>query len=137
MNNSRLEQAFAEWLTATGISTPVHAGSSPEQISNDAPTIIASVPEVQHVVGPLHKATVQLIVSAPAYHTALDAYRQSGTELRGRVREFQNNQLAAHLTAAGFSLGGIFIQDSGEQIEDSRWINTLSLTVGLRENPPG
>ena len=137
MNNSPLEQAFAEWLIATGISTLVHAGSSPEQISNDTPTIIVSVPEVQHVVGPLHKGTVNLIVSAPAYHTALDAYRQSATELHERVRAFQNNQLAAHLTAAGFSLGGIFVQDSGEQIEDSRWINTLSLTVGLRENPPG
>jgi hypothetical protein len=133
MNNSRLEQAFAEWLIATGISTPVHAGSSPEQISNDAPTIIVSVPEMLHVVGPLHKATVRLIVSAPAYHTALDAYRQAAAELRDRVRDHQTSNISSHLTAAGFTLGGIFVQDSGEQIEDSRWINTLSLTVGLSE----
>ena len=137
MNNSCIEDAFAEWLTATGISTPVHAGSTPEQISNDAPTIIVSVPEVQLVVGPLHKATVRLIVSAPAYHTAVDAYRESATELRQRVRDHQTSNLASHISSAGFAIGGIFVQDSGEQIEDSRWINTLSLTVGLRENPPG
>ena len=133
--NSRVEQAFVEWLTAAEISAPVHAGSSPEQISNDEPTIIVSVPEVQHVVGPLHKATVHLKVNAPAYHTAMDAYRQLAMQVRQCARDFQNNQLAAHLLTPGFALGGIFIQDSGEQIEDSRWINTLTLIVGLSDSP--
>ena len=56
--------------------------------------------------------------SVPAYHAPVGAYRQCAAELRERVRAFQNNQLSMHLTAAGFSLGGIFVQDSGEQIED-------------------
>ncbi len=133
--NSGIEQAFTDWVAAADIDAPVHAGSCAETISNDEPTIIVSVPEVEHVVGPLHKATVHLVVSAPAYHAPIDALRSLAAQLRALAQDFQNNGLATHLTGASFVLGGVFIVDSGAQIEESRWISTLSLTVGLSDAP--
>lgn len=132
MNNSSIEQCFADWLLAAGMGAPVVTGSCAEQLSNDVRTVIVSVPEVQHVVGPLHKATVNLIVSAPAYHTALEGYRETVSSLRALVQAHQSNGLAAKLLAgASAQLGGVHIGESSEQIEDSRWINTLSLIAGL------
>lgn len=132
MNNSSIEQSLADRLLAAGMEAPVVTGTSAEQLSNDVRTVIVSVPEVQHVVGPLHKATVNLIVSAPAYHTALPDYRAVVSSLRSLVEAHPSNGLAAKLLAgASVQLGGVHVGESSEQIEDSRWLNTLALTVGL------
>jgi len=131
MNNSALEQALVNGLIATGVSSPVQAGSSAEQITNDGPTVIVSVPEIQHVVGPLHRATVHWIVSAPAYQTSEGVYRATVQAVRTAVAGFATNGLASALAGSGFGLAGLHVGDSSEQIEDTRWVNSLSMTLGL------
>jgi hypothetical protein len=131
MNNSALEQALVNGLIATGFSAPVQAGSSAEQITNDGPTVIVSVPEIQHVVGPLHRATVHWIVSAPAYQTSEGVYRATVQAVRTAVAGFATNGLASALAGSGFGLAGLHVGDSSEQIEDTRWVNSLSMTLGL------
>lgn len=131
MTNATLEQALVNWLLAAGVAVPVQAGASNEELSNDQATVIVSVPEIQHVVGPLHKATVHLIVSAPAYHASLDTYREKAAAVRAAVYTHASNGLAAALQTAGSVFGGLHIGDSSELIEDSRWVNSLGLTLGL------
>jgi hypothetical protein len=131
MNNSAMEQALVNGLIATGVSAPVQAGSSAEQITNDGPTVIVSVPEIQHVVGPLHRAMVHWIVSAPAYQTTETLYRATVEAVRTAIAGFAANGLASSLADSGFGLAGLHVGDSSEQIEDGRWVNSLSMTLGL------
>jgi hypothetical protein len=131
MNNSALEHALVNGLIATGVSAPVQAGSSAEQIANDGPTVIVSVPEIQHVVGPLHRATVHWIVSAQAYQTSEGVYRATVQAVRTAVAGFATNGLASALAGSGFGLAGLHVGDSSEQIEDGRWVNSISMTLGL------
>jgi hypothetical protein len=90
-----------------------------------------SVPEMQHVVGPLHKATIHLITSAPAAMTAIADYRATSANLRTIGNAWRSNDLATHLQSVGVQLGGVHITESSERIEDNRWLHTLALTVGL------
>jgi len=131
MNNSALEQALVSGLLAAGFTVPVQAGSSAEQMANDGPTVIVSVPEIQHVVGPLHRATVHWIVSAPAYQTTETVYRTTVQAVRTAVAGFASNGLASALVDAGFGLAGLHVGDSSELIEDGRWVNSLGMTLGL------
>jgi len=64
--NAAIENAFAVWLVAAGITAPVHTGASAEVFDPEQLTVIVSVPDVEHSVGPLHRATVNLVVSGPA-----------------------------------------------------------------------
>ena len=85
MTNSTLEQALVTWLTEAGVTAPILTGASSDQIAHDQVVVIASVPDIEHVVGPLHKATVNLIVSAPAYHTSLAQYRSAAASVRAAL----------------------------------------------------
>ena len=131
MNNSALEQALVNGLIGAGITVPVQAGSSADQIANDGPTVIVSVPEIQHVVGPLHRATVHWIVSAPAYQTTESLYRATVQAVRTAVAGFASNGLVSALASSGFGLAGLHVGDSSELIEDGRWVNSLGITLGL------
>lgn len=131
MNNSVIECGLVEWLRAAGITVSLHAGTSSEVLSTEALTVIANVPEVQRVVGPLNKATVHLITSAPANSTSIEDYQATNESLRTIAEAWQTNELAVHLQSVGIQLGGVHISDSSERIEDNRWLHTLALTVGL------
>jgi hypothetical protein len=94
--------------------------------------VIVSVPDVEHSVGPLHRATVNLVVTGPAYHTSVQSYRDAALGIRGVVDDHANKGLAALIgQQAGASFGGLWVKDSSERIEEDRWIHTLALTVGL------
>ncbi len=130
--NASIENAFAAWLVEAGITTPVHTGASAEEFDPENLAIIVSVPDVEHSVGPLHRATVNLIVSGPSYHATLQSYRDTALAIRGLVDDHANNGLATFVgQVAGATFGGLWVKDSSERIEEDRWIHTLALTVGL------
>ena len=130
--NASVENAFAAWLVDAGVTTPVHTGASAEEFDPESLAIIVSVPDVEHSVGPLHRATVNLIVSGPAYHATLQSYRDTALAIRSLVDDHTNNGLAAFVgQEAGANFGGLWVKDSSERIEEDRWIHTLALTVGL------
>jgi len=107
-------------------------GASTEEFDPEHLAVIVSVPDVEHSVGPLHRATVNLVVTGPAYHTSVQTYRDAALGIRGVVDDHQSNGLAALIgQQAGANFGGLWVKDSSERIEEDRWINTLALTVGL------
>lgn len=130
--NASIENAFAAWLVEAGITDPVHTGASAEEFEPENLSIIVSVPEVEHSVGPLHRATVNLVVSGPAYHASVQSYREAAASVRSIVETHSSNGLASALNEkAGLELGGLWVKDSSERIEEDRWIHNLALTVGL------
>lgn len=130
--NAAIENAFAAWLVAAGITAPVHTGASAEEFDPEQLAVIVAVPDVEHSVGPLHRATVNLVVSGPAYHASVQSYREAAASIRALVDEHSTNGLASALDAdAGLGLGGLWVKDSSERIEEDRWIHNLALTVGL------
>ena len=130
--NASIEKSFAAWLTAAGITAPVHTGASAEEFDPESLAVIVSVPDVEHSVGPLHRATVNLVVSGPAYHAALQNYRDTANAIRRAVEAGDMERLAdAVADHAGILFGGLWVRDSSERIEEDRWIHTLTLLVGL------
>ena len=130
--NASIENAFAAWLVDAGIGMPIHTGASTDEFDPEQLAVIVSVPDVEHSVGPLHRATVNLVVTGPAYHTSVQTYRDAALGIRGVVDEHANSGLAAVIgQQAGASFGGLWVKDSSERIEEDRWIHTLALTVGL------
>jgi hypothetical protein len=130
--NASIENAFAAWLVDAGITAPVHTGASAEEFDPESLAIIVSVPDVEHSVGPLHRATVNLVVTGPAYHTSVQSYRDAALGIRGVVDDHANSGLGTLIgQQAGASFGGLWVKDSSERIEEDRWIHTLALTVGL------
>ena len=130
--NASIENAFAAWLVDAGITAPVHTGASAEEFDPERLAIIVSVPEVEHSVGPLHRATVNLVVSGPAYHASVESYREAAASVRDLVEDHVATGLAATLDEkAGLGLGGLWVKDSSERIEEDRWIHTLALMAGL------
>ncbi len=129
--NSLLESIFASWLTQSTLDRPVYTGSSSEEFNLEQLAVIVVVPEIEHSVGPLHKATVNLIVSAPAYHATVESYRGVAATLRSLVEDHANGGLSDEFESANFDLGGIWIKDSSERIEEDRWVHSLALTVGV------
>jgi hypothetical protein len=130
--NANVENAFADWLVDAGITAPVHTGASEEKFDPERLAVIVSVPDVEHSAGPLHKATVNLIVSGPAYHATLQTYRDTATQIRDLVDDHANSGLAESLTEhAGAAFGGLWVRESSERIEEDRWIHTLALVAGL------
>ena len=130
--NASIENAFAAWLVDAGIVLPIHTGASTEEFDPEQLAVIVSVPDVEHSVGPLHRATVNLVVTGPAYHTSVQSYRDAALGVRGFVDDHANSGLASALDEeSGLELGGLWVKDSSERIEEDRWIHTLALTVGL------
>lgn len=130
--NASVENAFASWLTGAGITAPVHTGASAEEFDPEALTVIVSVPEVEHSVGPLHRATVNLVVSGPAYHASIQSYRDTANTVRQIVDAYLANGLASAITEhAQANFAGLWVRDSSERIEEDRWLHTLTLLVGL------
>jgi hypothetical protein len=130
--NASLEHAFAAWLTSNGITAPVHPGASAEEFDPESLAVIVSVPDVEHSVGPLHRATVNLVVSGPAYHADLQSYRHTAAAIRQAVEGGNLEPLAdAVADQAGILFAGLWVKDSAERIEEDRWIHTLTLVAGL------
>ena len=130
--NASIENAFAAWLVDAGIGMPIHTGASTEEFDPEQLVVIVSVPDVEHSVGPLHRATVNLVVSGPAYYASVLSYRDAAALVRSLVEAHPINGLASALDEeSGLELGGLWVKDSSERIEEDRWIHTLALTVGL------
>ncbi len=92
--NAALENAFTAWLAGAGITVPVHPGSSADEFDPESLAIIVSVPDVEHSVGPLHRATVNFVVSGPAYHAPIQSYREAVASVRALVDDHTENGLA-------------------------------------------
>lgn len=130
--NTSLENAFAAWLTNANIGAPIHTGASAEEFDPEKLGVIVSVPDVEHSVGPLHRATVNLVVSGPAYHASLPSYRETATAIRQLADTSPFEALADALADhASILFCGLWVRDSSERIEEDRWIHTLTLLVGL------
>ena len=130
--NANVENAFADWLVDAGITAPVHTGASAEEFDPERLAIIVSVPDVEHSAGPLHRATVNLIVTGPAYHATLQSYRDAAAEIRSLIDAHTDNGLADVVAEkAGATFGGLWVRESSERIEEDRWIHTLTLVAGL------
>ena len=130
--NAHVENAFADWLADAGMTAPIHTGASADEFDPESLAIIVSVPDVEHSAGPLHRATVNLIVSGPAYHATLQTYRDTASQIRALVDDHAANGLAEEIAEhAGATFGGLWVRDSSERIEEDRWIHTLTVVAGL------
>ena len=139
--NHIAERGFKAWLEAEGIAIPVHTGLTGEEIPQDGQVISCYIASSEHVVGPLYKLSVQIILATPPHldtgddaSVSLNSHKTALSTLRGLVEDFDGDtsQLKTTFdTVTGDSLSGGFLEGEEEDIGDGKWMTTINLMVGV------
>ena len=132
--NQAIEDYLAELFTlATLVPTPdVFTGTSSDIRPPESHAILVLADSIETVVGPLHRATIKIMVSSPT-----DDRAQHAT-LAQAVKDIMEGELPA---ANGFKVGGFRTKSHVTAVtDDDRWITTVEGILGVDltpvDNPP-
>ncbi len=132
--NQAIEDYLAGLLTSAQLSPApeVFTGTSSEVRTPESHAILVLADSIENVVGPLHRATVKIIVSSPTDDRAQHA------ALAQVVKEVMEGILPA---ANGFTVGGFRTRSHATAVsDDDRWLTTIEGILGVDwtpvDNPP-
>jgi hypothetical protein len=131
--NLEVETSLAAWLRSQpafdGI--PVHTGQSSDPIPNDQPVLIVGVESTEAIVRGLYKVSASIVLATPSVvDSALDTHAALASSLKTSL--LAADQLAASF-AAPLTLAGADLSSWSESQQDSRWLSTAALSLGLIE----
>ena len=132
--NQAIEDYLAGLLTSAQLSPApeVFTGTSSEVRTPESHAILVLADSIENVVGPLHRATVKILVSSPTDDRAQHA------ALAQVVKEVMEGILPA---ANGFTVGGFRTRSHATAVsDDDRWLTTIEGILGVDwtpvDNPP-
>jgi hypothetical protein len=132
--NQAIEDYLAGLFTTAQL-TPapeVFTGTSSDIRTPESHAILVLADSIENVVGPLHRATVKILVSSPTDNRAQHA------TLAGAVKGIMEGALPA---ASGFTVGGFRTKANSTAVtDDDRWLTTIEGILGVDwtpvDNPP-
>lgn len=134
---TEIEPAIVAWITpllaAAGETAVVFTGSGNEELPNDAKAVICSVQSSEAIVGPLHKAALKVIVRTPTLGHNITEHRDACAAVRGCFIAGEQANLSTALSSTGYTLGGWFLSGSTDAHEEDRWLTSIAVTLGVRE----
>ena len=132
--NQAIEDYLASLFTSAQIvpAPNVFTGTSSDIRPPESHAILVLADSIENVVGPLHRATVKILVSSPT-----DDRTQHAT-LAGAVKGIMEGALPA---ASGFTVGGFRTKAHATAVtDDDRWLTTIEGILGVDwtpvDNPP-
>ncbi|NDD52891.1 hypothetical protein EBZ39_03255 [bacterium] len=128
--NSQIEAAFAEWLGGLVNNAPIHTASSSDEINPSRLAIVVSVPTLEHLVDPLHKATVEVVLAGPAFNASLSSYRNAASSILTAIQSRAFSGLVTALEPFA-AFAGLHLQESSESQGDDTWTHTIRVVCGL------
>jgi len=136
--NSELESGFKTWLVEEGVAGEIFTGFTGEVQPSDSQTLTIFVPDCEHIVGPLYRATVRFIVSTPSHddddpQVSLANHRAKVGEVRALLQGFKTSTMKESLeTSTAFLSRGGHLQNGGEAtINGGDWLTTLVFVAGI------
>jgi hypothetical protein len=113
---------FLPWATI-----PVIAATTNASLPSSNQVIVVQCTEVEHVAGPLHTATVRLLLRTNAH----DNLAQSHANLARQMNALIVNATAFNSAASPLEIRGLFIKNQSESRDDSAWVSTVELAAGI------
>jgi len=139
--NHITERAFKAWLEAEGVAIRIYTGLTGEEIPADDQIISCYAEGSEHVVGPLHKVKVKIILATPPHidsnddeSAALDAHRDVLATLRDCVEKIDEGTAQLETvfnSTTGNTFSGGWMEGEDEAVDDARWVTTINYTCGV------
>ena len=123
--NQAIEDYLADLFTSAQLvpAPNVFTGTSSDIRPPESHAILVLADSIENVVGPLHRATVKILVSSPT-----DDRTQHAT-LAGAVKGIMEGALPA---AIDFTVGGFRTKAHATAItDDDRWLTTIEGILGV------
>jgi hypothetical protein len=127
--NQAIEDYMAGLFTSAQLTTApeVFTGTSAEVRTPESHAILVLADSIENVVGPLHRATVKILVSSPTDDRAQHA------ALAHAVKGIMEGVLPA---ANGFTIGGFRTKAHATAVtDDDRWLTTIEGILGVDWTP--
>jgi hypothetical protein len=127
--NQAIEDYLAGLFTSAQLipAPEVFTGTSADVRTPESHAILVLADSIENVVGPLHRATVKILVSSPTDD------RPQHTALAQAARGIMEGALPA---ANGFTVGGFRTKANTTAVtDDDRWLTTLEGILGVDWTP--
>lgn len=128
-----MNQVIEDYLAALFTSAPldpapeVFTGTSADIRTPETHAILVLADSIENVVGPLHRATVKIMVSSPTDD------RTQHAALAHAVKGIMEGALPA---ANGFTVGGFRTKSHATAVtDDGRWLTTIEGILGVDWTP--
>jgi hypothetical protein len=126
--NALVENGFVAALNSLAWATiPVIAATRNASLPSSNQVIVVQCTEVEHVAGPLHTATVRLLLRTNAH----DNLAQTHANLARQMNALIVNATAFNSAASPLEIRGLFIKNQSESRDDSAWVSTVELVAGI------
>lgn len=126
--NALVENGFVAALNSLPWATiPVIAATRNASLPSSNQVIVVQCTEVEHVAGPLHTATVRLLLRTNAH----DNLAQTHANLARQMNALIVNATAFNSAASPLEIRGLFIKNQSESHDDSAWVSTVELAAGI------
>ena len=126
--NALVENGFVAALNSLPWATiPVIAATRNASLPSSNQVIVVQCTEVEHVAGPLHTATVRLLLRTNAH----DNLAQTHANLARQMNALIVNARAFNSAASPLEIRGLFIKNQSESRDDSAWVSTVELAAGI------
>ena len=126
--NALVENGFVAALNSLPWATiPVIAATRNASLPSSNQVIVIQCTEVEHVAGPLHTATVRLLLRTNAH----DNLAQTHANLARQMNALIVNATEFNSAASPLEIRGLFIKNQSESRDDSAWVSTVELAAGI------
>ena len=127
--NQAIEDYLAGLFTSAQLvpAPEVFTGTSSDIRTPESHAVLVLADSIENVVGPLHRATVKILVSSPTDN------RPQHASLAHAVKRIMEGTLPA---ASGFKIGGFRTKAHATAItDDDRWLTTIEGILGVDWTP--
>ena len=127
--NQAIEDYLAGLFTSAQLipAPEVFTGTSSDIRTPEAHAVLVLADSIENVVGPLHRATVKILVSSPTDN------RSQHAALAHAVKGIMEGVLPA---ADGFTIGGFRTKANSTAVtDDGRWLTTIEGILGVDWTP--
>ncbi|MBE2180212.1 MAG: hypothetical protein IAE97_07045 [Chthoniobacterales bacterium] len=133
--NASVERGLVAVLREALPGLHVREATCADPLPSDLQMAVVECSSIEHVAGPLHRATVRVWLGTPAFDAGETAHTHSVGRLRTALETAAADSVA---TAAVFdpacgeaSWRGCFVQSVSQDVVDNTWRTTIQAVVGL------
>jgi hypothetical protein len=128
--NASIEHGIAEWLRGRLQGADVREATSAIILPGDRQAVIVECSECEHLAGNLHKATVRITTATPAHDHSTESHRSLSASVAALFAS-ASGLPDAFLAATGWESRGHFLRSQSEAREESSWLSTAEVVLGL------
>jgi len=126
--NGLVESGFVAAVKSLPWATiPVTAATSNDALPAENQILVIQCTEVEHVAGPLHTATVRLLLRTNAHDELAVAHSILARQMNALIV----NGSVFNAAAFPLEIRGLFVKSQIESRDESFWVSTMEVAAGI------